>query len=150
MSEEKNLGGRPVKYETVEALQEAIDEYFDYCDNKTKRQWSEKQGDMVTADPEPYTMAGLAYALDLSRQGLMEYKNKNAGFSDAIKRARNRIEADVERRMNGKDTFTAGLIFNAKNNFAWKDKTEQDIKVDGVIPIMDVSDVRRNNSNKED
>lgn len=118
--------GRPPLYETVEELQDKIDEYFDYCDNKTKDVHSEKLGDMIMPDPEPYTMAGLAYALGMSRQTLIDYKNKDE-FIDAIKKARDRVEADVERRMNSKDTFTPGLIFNAKNNFGWRDKIEQEI-----------------------
>jgi hypothetical protein len=138
-----HAGGRPLIYKTVVKLEEAIDEYFSYCDNKTKEVHSEKLGDMVLPDPEPYTMSGLAYALGLSRQGLMEYKARDE-FSDAIKKARAKIEADVERRMNSKDTFTPGLIFNAKNNFGWKDKTEvehsgginhnmSDEELDGII-----------------
>lgn len=117
-------GGRPLKYETVEQLQKAIDEYFTYCDNRIKQVHSKEGESYGVADPEPYTMAGLAYNLNLSRQGLMEYKHKNDGFSDAIKRARHKIEADLERRMYGRDTFTPGLIFSAKNNFGYKDKTE--------------------------
>lgn len=118
--------GRPPKYKSVEQLQKVIDEYFEYCDNKTKEIHSEKLGDMIVPDPQPYTMAGLAYELELSRQALMEYSHKD-GYGDAIKRARNRVEADVERRMNSKDAFTPGLIFNAKNNFGWKDETKQEI-----------------------
>lgn len=124
--EETRPVGRPPLYETVEELQDKIDEYFDYCDNKTKDMYSEKQGNMIVADPEPYTMAGLAYALGMSRQTLIDYKNRDE-FIDAIKKARDRVEADVERRMNSKDTFTPGLIFNAKNNFGWRDKIAQEI-----------------------
>lgn len=133
-----NPNGRPPKYETVEELQVIIDEYFTYCDNKTKEVHSEKLGDMIMPDPEPYAMAGLAYRLNLSRQALMEYSHKDE-FGDAIKRAREKIEADVERRMLHKDTFTPGLIFNAKNNFNWKDKTETDITTKGESIKTDVA-----------
>jgi hypothetical protein len=135
-----NPVGRPLKYKNVKELQDAIDEYFDFCDNKTKEVHSEKLGDMIMPDPQPYAMAGLAYALDLSRQALMEYSHKD-GFGDAIKKARNKIEADVERRMNSRDTFTPGLIFNAKNNFDWRDKSEQDIKHSGDVSF--INDVPR-------
>lgn len=131
MSQSKHPGGRPLKYKTVEELQKAIDEYFDYCDNKTKEVHSEKLGDMIVPNPEPYAMAGLAYKLGLSRQSLINYKRKGK-FLYTIKKARRRIEADVERRMLDKDTFTPGLIFNAKNNFAgWKDKSETDLTSKG-------------------
>lgn len=129
-SEEKNPVGRPLLYKTVKALEEAIEEYFNYCDNKTKEVHSEKLGTMILADPEPYTMSGLAYKIGMDRRTLLDYSNRDQ-FLPTIKKARARIEADVERRMNGKDTFTPGLIFNAKNNFDWKDKTESDVTSGG-------------------
>jgi len=122
--------GRPLKFKSVKELQVKIDEYFDYCDNKTKNIHSEKLGDMIVPDPEPYTMSGLAYALGMDRRTLIDYAHRDE-FLPAIKEARQRVECDVERRMNGKDTFTPGLIFNAKNNFGWKDKNETDITSGG-------------------
>lgn len=117
-----NPVGRPLKYKTVKELQAAIDEYFDYCDNRVKQVHSKEGESYGISDPEPYTMAGLAFALDLSRQALMEYSHKDE-FGDAIKKARQKVEKDVERRlMEGK--ATTGAIFNLKNNFGWKDKTE--------------------------
>jgi len=130
MIKKKHAGGRPPKYKTVKELQQKIDEYFDYCDNKTKEVFSEKLGNMIMPDPEPYTMSGLAYALDLSRQGLVEYREKDQ-FSDAIKKARDRVEKDVDRRLNDKALFTPGLIFNLKNNFNWREKTETDVTSGG-------------------
>lgn len=127
--EDKKVG-RPLMFKTVEELQAKIDEYFDYCDNKTKEVHSEKLGDMILPDPEPYAMAGLAYYLGMDRKTLLHYSEREE-FVPAIKHARAKIEADVERRMNNKDTFTPGLIFNAKNNFDWKDKTESDLTSGG-------------------
>lgn len=128
--------GSPLKFKTIEELQLKIDEYFDHCDNKTKNIHSEKLGDMIVPDPEPYAMSGLAYDLGVCRQTLINYEHRD-GFLDTIKKARNRVEADIERRMNGKDTFTPGLIFNAKNNFGWKDKNETDLTSNGerIEPI---------------
>ena len=119
----KNKVGRPMKFKTAKELQAAIDDYFDYCDNRIKQVHTKEGGSFAVSNPEPYTMAGLAYALGMSRQALINYAKKDE-FVDAIKAARQRVEADVERRMNDKETFTPGLIFNAKNNFGWKDKTE--------------------------
>jgi hypothetical protein len=147
----KHPGGRPVKYSELDEFQKKIDEYFDFCDARTKEIHSEKNGDLILPDPEPYTMSGLAYALNLSRQGLIDYSKKDK-FFDAVKRARNRVEKDIERRMNDKNTFTPGLIFNAKNNFGWKDKTETDITTGGKpLPIMGgSSNVHNNTSIPED
>lgn len=139
-----NLGGRPLKYSSVDELQSIIDEYFQHCDDRIKEVHKPDGETYGYSNPEPYTMSGLAYALGLSRQGLMEYKAKD-GFSDAIKDARNRVEVDIERRMNDKDTFTPGLIFNAKNNFGWRDKTEQEVtSPDGsMTPVVRVIDERK-------
>ena len=43
---------RPKLYTSVEDMQKIIDEYFIICDEKEK----------------PYTMSGLAYALDMDRK----------------------------------------------------------------------------------
>lgn len=118
-------GGRPPKYTDVKELEALIDEYFDYCDNKTKEVYSDKLGTMVMPDPEPYTMSGLAYALGVDRKTIVNY-SKDDKFFHTIKNARARVERDVERRMSDKSTFTPGLIFNAKNNFGWRDDKHVD------------------------
>lgn len=125
-----NPVGRPLKYKTVPELEAAISEYFDFCDNKTKEIHSEKLGDMIVADPQPYTMSGLAYALGMDRISLVNYSHR-AQFFNTVKDARARVEADIDRRMSHKDTFTPGLIFTAKNNFGWKDQTQTDVTSGG-------------------
>lgn len=106
MSEEKNLGGRPLKFKTVEELQEKIDRYFASCDE----------------DEEPITITGLALALGTTRELLCDYEDKDE-FSDAVKMAKQRVQHAYEKRLvkrgNGGDIF-------ALKNFGWKDKSEID------------------------
>lgn len=129
----KDLGGRPLLFKTVEELETAIGKYFDKCDVRMKERVT-KDGQIVHVnDPEPYTMSGLAYALGINRRTLIHYEERDK-FSLTIKKAREKVEADVERRMSDRDTFTPGLIFNAKNNFGWVD--QQDIKTEGEIKIV--------------
>lgn len=119
----KHAGGRPPLYDSPEKMQDVIDEYFAECDNRIKEIHT-KEGDSVGVNvPEPYTMSGLAYALGMSRQTVIDYKNKDE-FLDTIKRARARVERDVERRLMEGTTGAAGPIFNLKNNFSWRDKSE--------------------------
>lgn len=99
---------RPVKWPDPGLFDKAVDAYFDRCD----------------VDDEPYTVTGLALALNLSRQGLLEYSGKPL-FSDTIKRAKLKIENYAERRLFGNNV--AGVIFNLKNNFKWVDKHEHGI-----------------------
>lgn len=95
-------GGRPPKYKTPEEMQMVIDDYFG------------KVGDKPT-------MSGLALELGMSRQALCDYAKKDE-FLDTIKSARLRVEAALEQHLFSGSV--AGVIFNLKNNFGWKDKTE--------------------------
>jgi len=121
-------GGRPVKYESKEQVEVIIKEYF------------ENDAFMGDGDDKVFapTMSGLAYALDLSRQGLLDYSNKEE-FFDTIKKARQRVEIALEQRLMG--AAPAGTIFNLKNNFGWKDKTEQEVsgQFNIAMPNQDAS-----------
>lgn len=106
MSKKKHAGGRPPKYTKKEQMQLKIDEYFKECDLKH----------------EPYTVTGLALALDMSRQDLINYSKKSE-FFDTIKRAKMKVEVYLEKRLII-DSSTTGIIFNLKNNYGWRDKQE--------------------------
>lgn len=99
-------GGRPPKYTKVEEMQKKINKYFADCDNNKK----------------PYTITGLGLALDMSRQDLINYSNKEE-FFDTIKKAKARVENYLEERLIN-DNSATGIIFNLKNNYGWKDKQE--------------------------
>lgn len=100
--------GRPLMYKTAEALGAAIGEYFEKCDKVGR----------------PYTIAGLAYELGFTdRHALQEYEKRDP-FSATIKRARGRIEMQRSERLVSGDGNMTGMIFDLKNNFGWKDKTE--------------------------
>ena len=99
--------GRPKIFKSVEEVEEKINAYFKYCEDKDK----------------PYTMSGLAYYLDVDRKTLLNY-SKEEEFFHAIKKARDRVQMQLEENAllnKGNPTFT---IFNLKNNFDWKDKIE--------------------------
>lgn len=102
-----NPPGRPLAYQTVEELQEKIDAYF---------------ADRDTAE-RPYTIYGLALALDMDRKRLLQYEGRPA-FCHAIKAAKERIRASVEDRIMAGQQNVAGLIFWLKNNAEWADKKE--------------------------
>jgi hypothetical protein len=130
-----HAGGRPKLFTSVEEMQKKIDEYFAYCDNRVVQGYDNKTNEQFAyVSPEPYTMSGLAYYLGMDRRSLINYKNDQE-FFPTIKAARDRVEMDIDRRLNDKGTFTPGLIFNLKNNFGWKDQTQQDI-TSGGKPIL--------------
>nr|BDD48024.1 hypothetical protein 3 [Gammaproteobacteria bacterium] len=123
-------GGRPVLYDSVEEMQKIIDEYFEWCDNRTKTIYDDKTGsEVVITHPAPYTMSGLARRLGMSRRTLVDYAKKDK-FLPTIKAARERVHEDVENRLMETRNQT-GAIFNLKNNFGWVDKNETDLTSNG-------------------
>ena len=104
-------GGRPLKWENVEEIEPLIEEYFKTCDT----------------DKRPYTVTGLAYALDCSRSTLIDYEGKGK-FSNTIKKAKERCERYAEEKLYSGGQV-AGVIFSMKNNWNWKDKIDIDADV---------------------
>jgi hypothetical protein len=122
--------GKPLLFTSVEDMQKKINAYFESCfrpvfDKSTGKMIRDEEGEIVKEQVKPFTMAGLAYALDMSRQSLLNYQNKDQYF-DAIMRARRRCEVYSEERLYDKDGCN-GAKFGLINNYSgWKDKTEVD------------------------
>lgn len=109
--------GAKLKFKTAKALRDAVDEYF--------------------KDRERPTMSGLALHLKLSRQSLINYESRT-GFGDIIKEARQKVEESFEEALYG--TAVSGVIFNLKNNFGWRDKTEVEQHSTHKLDMSDMSD----------
>jgi hypothetical protein len=133
---QQNKVGRPPKFDKPEEMQRVIDLYF-LCvtHNRVKDELpldvleslSEQEAVIVKdigSDEVMPTVSGLAYTLGMSRQALCDYEKKDE-FLDTIKRAKMRIERALEQNLYGQ--AVTGTIFNLKNNFGWKDKTETDL-----------------------
>lgn len=80
------------------------------------------------------TLSGLAVYLEIDRQTLYNYKERDE-FFDIIKRATAKVEAIYEERAIYENNPT-GVIFALKN-MGWSDKIENktDMKVSGIKPI---------------
>lgn len=111
---EVNLGWRPLKFETVEDLQKQIDLYYLSC--------YDADGKKI----KPYTVTWLANFLDVDRKTLINYERKDDKFFHAIKRAKSKVEEDIEIGALTNQYNATSAIFNLKNNFDWKDKSEVD------------------------
>lgn len=152
-SQEKHLGGRPLLFASVDELQEKIDAYFAECDphpeqyveyEYPKKTVKNKDGDDVEVDDyeqepkpkpfwrishqKPYLITDLAIFLQTSRETLINYE-KREEFFDTIKAAKDKCEAFQEASLAG--PHATGPIFNLKNNYGWRDKTEQDLTSGG-------------------
>jgi hypothetical protein len=128
MSEEKqkHAGGRPLKYKTVDEMQKLIDGYFESC--FTDKPIIDKNGDVIGVERvqiRPYTITGLGLALDMDREGLLNYQGR-AEFFDAITRAK-RICHNYAEELSMTAKNPNGVLFNLKNNYGWKDKNETEI-----------------------
>lgn len=112
--------GRPLIYKTANELEKLIEQYFKDC---TKRN-------------RPPTIAGLAYWLNVDRQTIYNYENRDEFFG-TIKRARDRIIMNIEEELIVKGN--SGTIFLAKN-YGYSDKQEVEqnttIKSDGFIEAL--------------
>lgn len=117
-------GGRPLKFKTVEELQRKIDEYFDFCDNRAIKKVDKDGNEYMITSPAPYTMSGLARALDVDRMTIVNYGHRDK-FLIAVRAARARVEEDVESRML-ETKNERGAQFSLTNNFGWSNKQEID------------------------
>lgn len=97
-------------------MQEGIHAYFEYCA-------IDDYGYPLDKEHKPATITGLACYLNTTRDLLIDYEGKPK-FSDTIEKAKQRIEAYNEAMLYNRTASTAGVIFNLKNNYGWKDKAE--------------------------
>ena len=127
---EKHAGGRPRKFQSVEEMENAIEAYFLECDARVKEVVTGPPTNrqiQTVAMPAPYTIQGLAVALDLTTHGLDLYEDREE-FITTVKRAKAAIEANKVLHMLDGDGYGAGYIFDLKHNHGWKDKYEVDQK----------------------
>lgn len=137
--------GRPLKFKSVKDLQSKIDAYFDSCWDEIATEkpaeikdgkYKEQEQKNTRIQVRPYTITGLALALDTTRETLLDYENKEsrAEYSDTIKKAKLRCHNFAEEQLFiGK--AAAGPIFNLKNNYGWKDQQQLEHMGEGGGPI---------------
>jgi len=103
-----NKGG-PLKFATVEELEKAIDAYFD----------------LMGTEDRPYTVTGLAYHLDTTRETLLKYERKHVEYADTVRRAKLAIHNYAEESL-WKSGLANGMKFNLQNNWGWKERVIQE------------------------
>lgn len=142
--------GRPTKFSSPEQLEKLIKEYFDSITISIPRTKPNTNPDKDVDDDfkEPIlnnlgeqiidtewasipSILWLCEYLDIVRNTLSDYESK-PDYSDTIKKAKTRIEKYNAEQLYRKEQVT-GIIFNLKNNFDWKDKTESEVKMTAQI-----------------
>lgn len=117
---EPKPNGRPQKYTPETLLKKSI-EYFDILSNPDNYIDKGKDG----KHPRPKTLSWLCLHLWVSKDYISE-KAKDDEFSETIKRIRLVVENNIEEWILLNIYNPTSGIFNLKNNFDWKDKTEVD------------------------
>lgn len=135
----KHTGGRPPKYTEAQAMQYKIDKYFASCfvalRDRNGKILRDEYGNVVRTQIKPFTISGLADALDMSRQSLLNYSNKEE-FFDTIMRAKRKCEVYAEEMLFDKNS-TNGAKFSLANNFeGWREK--QEVEHSGSLKLEDV------------
>lgn len=138
MSKTGNKGGRPLLFTDVEKLELQIEEYFESCWTQKIDQYGnpvfakdskgKKTNDPILVQSKPYTVAGLAVFLNCSEETLLNYEKEEGNrkeFFGTIKKAKDRIYAYKQEYLYSGRNPT-GAIFDLKNNYGWKDKSEVD------------------------
>ena len=116
----ESKAGRPKKFQNIDEFREKINEYFDRCDERDR----------------PYTVTGLAYHLDTNRTLLLNIEHMGhygEDFAYEIAKAKMRCELWLEENLLTRNSNVVGSIFALKNNFGWRDKTEQEISHHGDV-----------------
>lgn len=98
----KRRPGQPKAFQTVEALESAVDAYFAEA-KKLK---------------EPVTMSGLAVYLGVDRKTLLNY-SKDQEYFPTIKKAKAYVEAEMEKAALTGQINPTVAIFSMKNNFGY-------------------------------
>lgn len=115
--------GRPLKFKSADELQKKIDGYFEWAD----------------ANNKPYTITGMAVYLDCDREQISANEARPE-FAYAIKKAKDRIQAENEEKtMTGKYN-TAFMIFSFKNNYGWSDRQDVNVNAEVNNPYGDLSE----------
>lgn len=124
-------GKRILKVKSAKQLQERIDAYFEAC----------------REDEEPVTITGLALAVNVSREVLLNWGPDDDCFS-MIKQAKLRVQHAYEKRLIKRGN--TGDVFALKS-FGWSDKpeNEKEVKIKtALVAFEDDSSEKKENETK--
>lgn len=130
--------GRPRKFKTVKALEEAWEEYKAWCNNQTvlTHEFSSKNSEFVSKELKrsiTYTIEGFCVYVGLARSTFYQIYGEDERFSDIVTRMKE--ECEIDARMK----FELGVI-DPKLAGLWMSKhgytTKTDTNVSGSVPVV--------------
>lgn len=121
--------GRPQRFTTIKALEEAWEEYKSWCDNQSvlTHDFSAKNSEFVSKELKKsitYTIEGFCAYIKISRSAFYStYANKKK-YSDTVTRMREECEIDARRKFELEmiPTQLAGL-WMSNHGYSTKEKT---------------------------
>lgn len=124
------------------ALQELIQAYFKYIEGeyhleKIPPKKPADPADLIDhkvwdREPEPATIAGLAFFLGFNSREDFDMYEANGKFAAVIKRARLLVEAGYEKKLHYQSS--TGAIFALKS-MGWNERTEKTAGTENIKPI---------------
>lgn len=130
--------GRPRKFKTVKALEEAWEEYKAWCNNQTvlTHEFSSRNSEFVSKELKrsiTYTIEGFCVHVGISRAAFYGYYADDERFVDIVTRMKE--ECEIDARMK----FELGVI-DPKLAGLWMSKhgytTKTDTNVSGSVPVV--------------
>lgn len=123
------------KYTPEQMLEEAT-KYFDNCDKSVIDKW------MWGKIQKPKTLSWLCLWLWVSKDYISE-KAKDVNYSETIKEIRMNVENNIEEWILTWVYNATSWIFNLKNNFDWKDKSEIEQKTEHSFPELSQEQMKK-------
>lgn len=130
--------GRPRKFNSVKALEQAWADYKDYCNNQVvlAHDFSSKNSEFVSAELKKsitYTVEGFCVWVGISRAAFYERYADNEKFVDTVTRIREECEVDARTKfeIGALPPQLAGLWMS---NYGYSTKTDN--SVTGSVPVV--------------
>lgn len=139
--------GRPSKIKSPVCLRRWVEAYFKKCDEHKLVKVSKKGNRYEYDDPIPYSIEGIAGALDISRECLRELE-MNPKFVAVISWARERVSQNrIEKGLSGKQNPLLVKFLLSKNDKEHYDETQK-VELSGNVGIRGLLEELSGSANK--
>lgn len=133
--------GRPRKIKSAKALEEAWEEYKNYCDNQVvlTHEFSQKNSEFVSANLKKkitYTIEGFCVFIGLARSKFYETYSEDERFRYIVTRMKEECEIDARAKFETGQipSQLAGLWMS---KYGYTTKTDSKLEADVGVTIID-------------
>ena len=133
--------GRPRKIKSVKALEEAWEEYKQFCDNQTalSHEFSAKNSEFVSANLKrsiTYTIEGFCVYIGMARSTFYQIYGEDERFSDMVTRMKEECEFDARRKFELQliPTQLSGLWMS---HYGYSTRTDSSMEMKNKVVIVD-------------